>query len=117
MLGLEIRLVNDTVVQYYDEFNSCFGVDLDLKDEKLFLTIKEWRMINEFGTSPIINEVGLNDEQYLSLLEEIQFILTFVQRYLNRIVFSEGIELNFSWVVWNTELIYRDDAIVLVYDS
>ena len=116
MTGLEIRLVNDTQIQYFDEYNICLGLDLDIKDELLFLNIKEWRIVNDYGESPLINEVGLNTEQYQSLVQEIQFILTFIQRYLNRISFSEGIDLNLFWVKLNTELIYQEDSVIIAYD-
>ena len=116
MTGLEIRLVNDTQIQYFDEYNICLGLDLDIKDELLFLNIKEWRIVNDYGESPFINEVGLNTEQYQSLVQEIQFILTFIQRYLNRISFSKGIDLNLFWVKLNTELIYQEDSVVIAYD-
>ena len=35
---------------------------------------------------------------------------------MNRISFSEGIDLKLFWVKWETELFYRDDAIVLAYE-
>ena len=63
-MGLEIRLVNDTLIQYFDQYNVCLGIDLDIKDELMFLNIKEWRIVNDLKDSPIINEVGLSKEQY-----------------------------------------------------
>ena len=64
VMGLEIRLVNDTLIQYFDQYNVCLGIDLDIKDELMFLNIKEWRIVNDLKDSPIINEVGLSKEQY-----------------------------------------------------
>ena len=62
MVGLEIKLVNDTLVQYFDEFNVCLGIDLNIFEELIFLNIKEWRIVNDYGEYPITNEVGLNKE-------------------------------------------------------
>ena len=48
--------------------------------------------------------------------ESIQFILTFLKRYFNRISFLNGIELPLDFIDLTGNIEYQSDAILFLFD-
>lgn len=92
-----------------------FSVDLDIRDEQVFMKIMKWNILdNADGSLGVsINKIGMQDVMYTEFIQSIQFLLDFLQRYINTLTFDKGISLPLYLMEVYSDITYKDDAIYI----
>ena len=118
MVETTLRKSNDPLTLFKDTFATEIGLNIKLIKNMIQLSIQKWTFsTHDKLHDPPVNRININTAEYKSFTNGVQFILVFIQRYFNIIVFKEPIQLPIvGFLELNSEIEYQEDALIFLFD-
>uniref|UniRef100_A0A7S3MYH2 Uncharacterized protein n=1 Tax=Strombidium inclinatum TaxID=197538 RepID=A0A7S3MYH2_9SPIT len=97
---------------------TTFSFDFDVYNQTAYFSVKEWDIDDEVekDDDAVIDTIGVTPDDYEEFWNSLQFMMTFIVRYLNRLIFNNGFPIPVDDFFFDSKIFVQSDSILVLID-